>query len=54
MVFSFTKNRSVVREYFNVPQLEHTYSFKHARNFLGIELGGQNIPCYLKFIAIKP
>ena len=38
MVFSFTKTRSFVRDHFSVSQLEHTYSFIHARNFLGIEL----------------
>ena len=39
-MFSFTKTRSFVREHFSarVSQLEHTYSFIHARNFLGIEL----------------
>ena len=38
MVFSFTKNRTFVREHFSVSQLEHTYSFIHSRNFLCIEL----------------
>ena len=38
MAFSFTKNRTFVREHFSVSQLEHTYSFIHSRNFLCIEL----------------
>ena len=38
MLFSFTKNRSFVREHFSVSQLEHTYLFIHAHNVLGIEL----------------
>ena len=49
MVFSFTKNRSFVREHFSVSQLEHTYSFIHARNFLGIELSyaEENVLIYI-------
>ena len=49
MVFSFTKNRSFVREHFTVSQLEHTYSFIHARNFLGIELSyaEENVLIYI-------
>ena len=49
MVFSFTKNRSFVREHFSVSQLKHTYSFIHARNFLGIELSyaEENVLIYI-------
>ena len=49
MVFSFTKTRSFVREHFSVSQLAHTYSFIHARNFLGIELSyaEENILIYI-------
>ena len=49
MVFSFSTNRCFVREHFSVSQLEHTYSFIHARNFLGIELSyaEENVLIYI-------
>ena len=40
-----SRKTSFVREHLNVPELEHTYSFIHARNSLGTELGGQNLSC---------